>query len=364
MTLLKKNIFSQSKNIEQSIFVNENVFYPDYIPENISSRDIEIKELSLSLKSLLSNKRANNFLIYGMPGTGKTLVSNFVLKELVEYSQKVKFVYINCIQENTKFSIYSKIISLFGDIFPRRGLASDEVFLRIKELFSKSDSMPVVILDEIDKLSNIDASDLLYSLARFTSKNKYFTLLLITNNKSFIQDLDLRTQSSLFLQDLEFKKYTSQDIKKILKERISYGLLKDAISEDLLGYISGFAAIRGGDARIAIDLLYKSAKDAEKTGLLKITKEILLKNSNLVDSIKFKEKIETFSKEEISFLKTLENKQKTNQLYDINKDISQRSVRRYLLKFEKLGLISLKKISNVKGIVREINLNYNKELLD
>jgi archaeal cell division control protein 6 len=364
MTTFKKNIFSQINNKDQeSIFINENVFYPEYFPENISSRDSQIKELSGSLKALLSNKRSNNFLIHGPPGTGKTLVSNFVLKELSDYSLKVKYIYINCIQENTKFSVYSKIISLFGGFFPRRGLASDEVFSRIKELFTKSDIYPVIILDEIDKINFSDLSDMLYSLSRFSSKNKYFTLILITNNKLFINDLDLRTQSSLFLQDLEFKKYTSLELKNILKERIKYGLLKDSITDDLIGYISGFASIRGGDARIAIDLLYRAAKESEKKGFLEIKKDILLKNSELVNSIKLKEKISSLSKEEFLFLKSLKDKQKTNQLEENVKNISQRSVRRYLLKFEKLGIISLEKISNYRGTVRIINLNYNKESL-
>jgi archaeal cell division control protein 6 len=363
MSGLKKNIFSNVKNIDQSIFVNESVFYPDYTPENIFSRDQEITELTLSLKPLTLNKRTNNFLIYGPPGTGKTLTSNFILNELSEYSIKVKFIYINCIQENTRFSIMSNIVSFFGGIMPRRGLAVDELWTRIKELFKKSSFMPVIILDEIDKLNINDASSLLYDLSRFSANSKYFTLFLITNNKSFISNLDLRTQSSLFLKDLEFKKYTSQDLKKILKERIKYGLVEDAISEDLIGYISGYAAVRGGDARIAIDLLYKSAKESEKKGFLKISKEILLSSSSQIDSIKLNEKLSSLSKEERKVLSSLKEDMQTTKVYSLFKNISERTIRRYILKFEKLGFISLKQIKEGKGNVREISLNFNQELL-
>ena len=363
MSVSKKNIFSELKNIEQSIFINETVFYPDYYPENIFSRDKEIKELTFSLKSLISNKKANNFLIYGPPGTGKTLVSNFVLKELTEYSLKVKFIYINCIQDNTRFSVLSKIVAFFGGVMPRRGLAIDELWTRIKELFSKSTFSPVIILDEIDKLNIKDASALLYDLSRFSHNNKYFSLLLITNNKSFVNDLDLRTQSSLFLKDLEFKKYTSQDLKKILNERIKYGLLENSISEDLIGYISGYAAVRSGDARIAIDLLYKAAKEAERKGVLKITKPLLLSSSVLIDSIKLTEKVGSLSKEEFKVLSSLENDLKTTDVYKLFSSISERTLRRYLLKFKQLGFITLNKLSEGKGNIRIINSNFSKELL-
>lgn len=363
MTISKKNIFSNINNSEQSIFLDETVFYPDYFPENVFSREPQIKEISFSLKPLISNKKASNFLIYGPPGTGKTLVSNFVLKELTSFSQKTKYLYINCIQDNTRFSILSKIVYFFGGIMPRRGLAVDELWQRIKELFSKSNLSPIIVLDEIDKLNKKDISVLLYDLSRFSSNNKYFTLFLITNNKSFILDLDARTQSSLFLKDLEFKKYTSQDLKLILNERIERGLLKNAISQDLIGYISGYAAIRGGDARIAIDLLYKAAKESEKIGSLKISKETLLKVSNLIDSIKINEKIASLSKEEFRVLSNLKDGILTSEFYTLFKDISQRTIRRYLLKFEKLGFISLKATKEGRGNLRIISLNFNKELL-
>jgi cell division control protein 6 len=364
MPISKKNIFSDLKNIDQSIFKDEQVFYPDYFPENIFSRDSQIKELTFSLKSLTLNKKASNFLIHGPPGTGKTLVSNFVLNELVNYSLKVKYLYINCIQDNTRFSVFSKIVSFFGGVMPRRGLAVDEIWLRIKELFSKANYSPVIILDEIDKLKKEDLSVLLYDLSRFSNNNKYFTLLLITNNKSFVLDLDSRTQSSLFLKDLEFKKYTSKDLKVILQERIKYGLIgQEVISEDLIGYIAGYAAVREGDARIAIDLLYKAAKETERNGDLVITKDVLLSVSNLIDSIKINEKVASLSKEEFKFLRSLKEDQTTTEAYLGLKDVAERTKSRYLLKFEKLGFISLSSVKDGRGNLRKINLNFNKELL-
>ncbi len=360
---MKKNIFSEKNDIEgKPIFKDESVFYPDYFPMSIPSREPQIKELTYLLKPLLQQKKANNILIYGPPGTGKTLTTNFVLKELCEYSAKAKFVYINVIKENTRVAVLSKIVSFLGGILPRRGLAIDEILSRAQELFSKSDSSPIIILDEIDKMNAEETSKLLYDLSRFNSGKKYFTIILVTNYKSCVLELDKRTQSTLFLSDLEFPKYKPQDIKLILKERIEFGLVPGSISEDLVGYVAGFSAGRGGDARIAIDLLYKAGKNTEKQGQPEITKEILLSSARLVDSVKLSEKIRYLLPEEYDVLLSIEDGIDVSTLYSKFK-LSERTIRRYIENLEKLELIKIESYRIGKGEKRRISLRVDPELL-
>ena len=361
---MKENIFNQDNSQEIEIFKDESVFYPDYIPKEIFSRDKQIKEMIYELKKLPKNKRINHLLLYGPPGTGKTLLSGFVLDQLIEYSNKIKYKYINVIQQNTRFSVLSSIVELLGGILPRRGLAVDELIQTIKEMLKKSDILPIIILDEIDKMESIQASNLLYDLTRLNEDNKYFSLVLITNYKSFIMDLDLRTQSSLDLLDIEFNKYTPQDLKNILKERIRYGLIDNAISEDLIGYITGYAAKNSGDARVAIDLLYKSAKISERKGENKITRENVFEAKKLVDSIKLNYKLKYLTKPQKQILKNLNKTENLiSKIYE-NNDYSKRAIRRYLTQLEKLDLIEIKKISEGKGGKRKVYLKFEKELLD
>jgi len=361
-----KNIFETIKNAERSIFKKEEVFYPQYIPENIPARESQIKELTYLLKPLASNKKTNNILIYGPTGTGKTLITNYVLNELCEYTHNVKHIYINTIQYNTKSGIITQIATLFGEIFPRRGIAIDEIYIRIKEDLGKSDFWPIIVLDEIDKLNKNDASEILYDLTRMENKGKYFTLILITNTKECIINLDQRTQSSLFLREIEFPKYTPQELKEILKERIEYGLIPDAISQDLIGYITGYAASNGGDARIGIDLLYKAAKETEKQGLLKITKETLLSSSKLIDSVKISEKINYLTDLEKQILKTIDQNGTTvSEIYQKLKDTKYdtRTIRRQITNLQNIKLITIKETPGNKK-QRIILLNVDKKLLN
>jgi archaeal cell division control protein 6 len=361
VSILKKNIFSDSRKIS-SIFKDESVFDIGYFPDEVKSRDVQIKDIKYSLEPIIYNKKTQSLLIYGPPGTGKTLVTIFVLNHLVNYTSKVKYIYVNGISENTRHAVLHKIGLIFNVLLPRRGLAVDEIIVRIKEGLSKSLFTPIIVIDEIDHINKEDSSLLLYDLSRISENTKYFCLILITNNKNFLIDLDNKTQSSLFLTTIPFSRYSPKELKEILKERADYGLLKDSLSEDLLGYVAGFAAKRGGDARIGIDLLYKSAKLSEQKGLLKITKENLLAATKIIDSIKFSEKREILSEDQISLLKAIEDGMLTSMLYS-KKILPERTVRRYLSIFEKLNLLRLEEINSGKGRTRKIFLNFDKDLI-
>ena len=362
--MYKQNIFERKVLKAESIFKDEQVFYPNYFPEEIKSRDKEIQEISYNLKPITENKKARNLLIHGLPGTGKTLVSNYVLKQLTEYTHKAKFVYINAIEDNTRFSVYCKLLTLYNSPLPRRGLGIDEILNRVKEEMSKTDFIPIIIIDEVDKLEKSEISTILYDLSRIEVFKKYFALLLITNHKEFLITLDPRVQSSLFLSEVEFKKYSPQELKEILKERIEHGLIPSAISEDLIGYITGYAAKNGGDARIAIDLLFKSAKTADKIGVLKIDKEIIIDSAKFIDAVKLSEKLNYIEEIEKKILKSIpELGIESGLLYKKFPKDSDRTIRRYLENLEKIGLVKIKEDNSQKGRTRIIELCFNKELL-
>ncbi len=362
---MKKNIFVKDVTEKvTSIFKDESVFYPSYFPEDIKSRDKEIQELSYNLRPISENKKARNLLLFGPPGTGKTLVSKYVLKQFLEFTQKGKFIYINAIEDNTRFALYSKLLSLYNSPLPRRGLGIDEILLRIKEEMSKTDFVPIVVIDEVDKLEKSEISTILYDLSRTEVGKKYFALILITNNRVFQFSLDPRVQSSLFLTEVEFKRYSPIELKEILKERIEYGLISSAISEDNLGYITGYAAKNGGDARIAIDILYKSAKLTEKKGNLKIDKQTILESEKLIDAVKLCEKLNYIDSREKEIIKVIpEIGIDSGTLYKKFSKDSDRTIRRHLDNLENIGLIKIKENISQKGKTRNISLTFSKELL-
>lgn len=362
---MKKNIFVKDfSDTNVSIFKDESVFYPGYLPEDIKAREKEIQELSYNLRPISENRKARNVLVFGPPGTGKTLISKFVIRQLSEFTQKAKSIYINAIEDNTRFAVYSKLLSLYNSPLPRRGLGIDELISRVKEEMTKTDFIPVIVIDEVDKLEKSEISTILYDFSRIEVSKKYFSLILITNYKEFTIALDPRVQSSLFLTEIEFKKYSPIELKEILKERIAYGLIPNVISEDLIGYITGYAAKNGGDARIAIDILYKSAKLSEKKGNLKIDKETILESEKLIDAVKLCEKLNFIDPIEKEILNAIpDGGIDSGDLYHNFPKDSDRTIRRHLDTLEKMSLIKTKENVSQKGKTRKIELTFSKELL-
>ena len=65
-------------------------------------------------------------------------------------------------------------------------------------------------------------------------------------------------------QTVEFKNYTPQELKDILKERASKAFLEKVLDEDVINLVAAHAAKNNGDARIAIEALWKAGKNALK----------------------------------------------------------------------------------------------------
>ena len=222
---------------------NFDIFDFNYIPETPLMRE-EIKPLIDSLLRYHQTGIANNSIILGSRGCGKSLSAKYLINVLAEQTD-LTFVYVNCRQHNTSFKIIAYILGLRP-----RGVSLDELWQRF-ELGNKGKT--VFVLDEIDLMSDKDKhKDILYLTSR--SENNYMTILL-SNNPKFLNSLDESINSTLQPEIIHFCNYDVYGIQAILTERAKVGLRSIPT-----GIINLIAAMTVGntnsDVRVAIKTLY------------------------------------------------------------------------------------------------------------
>ncbi len=342
------NLFKKYAN-EYSIFKNESVFLPDYLPEVIG-REKEIKELVLNLEPIIKNKQPISTLLYGPPGTGKTTLAKYVTKELKEAKNDLSVVYVNCWEEGSRYAILTAIAKALGYVVARRGKAVDEIIQYISE-FSKK--YIVLILDEVDTLQ--EKSKVLYDLLRM--KENYginIVLISIANTLRFVNNIEDRVKSSFLSSSISFKPYKPNELKNILKERAKLGLLPGSYSKEVINLAAGIASKYGGDARLAINLLWLAAKECDKKGKSFLDVEDIksVKEKALLFLLEEKEKF--LSPEEKKILKIIREEKmiKSGELYEKLKNMNDRTIRNYLKKLEEKDLIIAIQSSAKEGNTR------------
>ncbi len=324
------------------IFKNEGAFAPEYIPEQVVEREKEIKELAFALRPISENRRPQSIVIYGAPGTGKTCTVKHVLGQLAEYTSRCFSVYLNCWNYPSRFSILSRLAEEVGIFIPRRGVAVDEVRAELVGALKQAKKVPVVVLDEADVVAD-EEQEIFYDLLRMKENDGIDVgVIAITNRGDVLSQLDDRVRSSLLQSFMEFKRYTPGELKEIVKERARIGLFPGAYTEEVVGTCSGFGAKNGGDARIALNLLWLAGRNAEKDARDEITLEdVEAVKGNVLGSLK-KEKIESLDeldKKVVDVIREAGDKGiKSGEIYSkIGKN--ERTLRMRLGKLESMGLV-------------------------
>jgi cell division control protein 6 len=285
----------------KSLIKDRNVLHFTYIPDIIYHRDEEQEKVTQSLLPILKQARPSNLLVYGKPGTGKTLVVRKVLSKIQTRVEKssfpIKLTYVNSKNETT---LYGLLVS-FGrqltsnqsekDLFPTTGLAISEIFKRILNTINDNHFNTIFVIDEIDFLAHLvskTGNDILYQLTRANERLKQgsLTLVGISNDLTFKERLDPRVISTLGEEETVFTNYSVDQIKKILEERIREAFAENTIEESALNLCAAMAGREHGDARRAIDQLRVAGEIAEREQSDKVREEHIRTASQKIEEDK------------------------------------------------------------------------------
>lgn len=267
----------------KSLLKNRTILHFTYIPDTILHRDIEQEMVTQTLLPILKQSRPSNLLIYGKPGTGKTLVVRKILLKIQKRVEKsnfqIKLTYTNSKEETTLYGLlvsFGRQLGLSDKELPSTGLAISEVFKRILHSIDKHKTNVIFVIDEIDYLAHLiskTGKDILYQLTRANERlsNGSLTLVGISNDLTFKESLDPRVISTLGEEEVIFANYTVEQINKILEQRISEAFMDGVVDESALNLCAAMAGQEHGDARRAIDLLRVAGEMAERQQVENVT---------------------------------------------------------------------------------------------
>ena len=285
------NIFEKILG-QDSLFIDRKAFDHAFEPSSLPHRDHEVEALVRNLVDALNGHIPSNMLLYGVPGSGKTVVTRFVLGQLldkgVEMGQPVQTYEINCRNVDTKYRVVQTIASQLarrGDTpIPFTGWPTDRVLETLIYRMDRAAGVHIIVLDEIDNLVSRAGDDLLYNLTSLNTVlgNARCCIIGISNDLHFTQQLDPRVSSRLSQEDLVFHPYGALEIQDILNERVETGLRENVLEGGVLELCAALAAQEHGDARRALDLLRISVQKAEQRAQARVDpKHVRLAQSQL-----------------------------------------------------------------------------------
>lgn len=381
--------------INQTIFRDKMILQTSYTPETIPHRDKQIKQVAEIIAPSLRLERPSNLFIYGLTGTGKTLVIQYIKKQLLKKAEEqnvsLLMPYVNCKMRkvaDTEYRILAELIRKLGGKVPSTGLPTDQLYHKFLGLIDDKKQVIILIFDEIDQAVKRIGDEFLYNFTRInTELNKaQISIIGISNDLKFLDTLDPRIRSSLSEEELLFPTYNALQLQDILKERSKEAFKDSIIDNGVIEKCAAFAAREHGDARRALDLLRISGELVERDNKMKITLEYIDKAKEKIESDKILVAVESQPKQfQLTLLaiielyrKNIKDRKKealfTGDIYNLYREfcrqlkvecLTQRRISDIIAQFDMQGVINAKVISKGRyGRTREIRIDLPSPLVD
>ena len=260
--------------MDASIFINPEALEQTYLPRLLPYREEQHKYIAECIKPLFNGRNGTNLLVVGAPGIGKTACVRYILRKLMEETENIMPMYINCWKKDTTPKIINEMAKSL-DIKTLEKLTPDELFDRIILRLNKYGGV-VFAFDEIDKVKDFDF------LYRIIEDVPHKAIILVTNVSEWIAKMDRRLTSRLLLDNIEFKPYNYEETRGIVHER-----MKSAFIPDCWEYNAFEAVIKrtfkAKDIRVGLFLMKIAGESAEKKGANKVDIEDVEKAAKKID---------------------------------------------------------------------------------
>jgi cell division control protein 6 len=224
-------------------------------------------------------RMAQRVIITGEVGTGKTaLAQRFGADMTLEANKRsvnLRYVHVNCREYRGKlFLILQHALAVFRPNFPKRGYSSEELLNALMQVLDEENAYVILTLDEFDAFIDQEGSEAVYKLTRLqemrADKPQRISFVFILRDLQATDRLDASAKSTLQRSVISLEPYPKEQLVDIVSDRVAMAFEPSAVPEDVVDLVAELAVSESGNARFAIELLWRAGKyaDAEAVGLV------------------------------------------------------------------------------------------------
>ncbi len=295
-----------------SVFKDESKLDINYVPSHLPHREKQLNLLNQFFRFTLENpgKMTQRVLVTGKIGTGKTVLTQHFGQNIMKEAQKrginLYYIHVNCRECKGLFMVLQYVMLKFSPNFPKRGYSAQELLQALMQVLDEKKAYVILTLDELDALIYAEGSDALYSLTRVQEDRaktvQRISLIGILRETTLLNKLDSSTRSTLQNNIIQMDDYSKTQLLDILNDRVATAFYDNAIYPETIDLVAESAALHGGDARYAIELLWRAGKYADTENSRLVQPEHVRKASESVYPIVRKDSISQLNLHQKLFL--------------------------------------------------------------
>jgi cell division control protein 6 len=282
----------------QTVFKDESKLDINYVPSRMPHREKEHRLLMEFFDFLLRfpERMAQRVIIAGEVGTGKTALAQRFGTDIIAEANKrgvnLRYVHINCREYRGSLSlIVHHAVSVFRPTYPARGYSAEEILKTLLQVLDEENAFVILTLDEFDSLIEREGSNAVYKLTRLQEmrpgKPQRLSLIGILRDVSVTKRLDASARSTLQRNLICLERYSFSQLVDILNDRVSVAFDSSTVPDDTVSLIAELALSENGNARFAIELLWRAGKYADAEDLKAVLPECVRKAvSSIIPTIR------------------------------------------------------------------------------
>jgi cell division control protein 6 len=267
-----------------SVFKDESKLDINYVPQHLLHRKLQLNLLNQFFRFAVESpgKMTQRALIMGHIGAGKTVLSQHfglnITKEAKQRNINLNYIHINCREcKGSLFMILQRTIMKFIPNFPRRGYSAEELLQALMQILDEKDAYLILTLDELESLVQNEGSDPLYNLSRIQEDRinapKRLSLICILRQPEHLENLDPSTRSTLQRNIIQLREYSESQLEDILDDRVNLAFRDGTVPHQTMNLIAELGKSESGNARYAIELLWRAGKYADASEMREVLPE-------------------------------------------------------------------------------------------